>query len=199
MFEQATQTPTGLGIGAWVRSNPLRACFVLVRQAPQGRHDQTASGKRARSQKSRQSARNAREPWLLVAATRLADWPATRLVKVCQQRMEIAPSCRDRKSQHFGTGLECSAAIGVGRFPVLVLIASLAAILLWLIGTAAQRSGLHERMRPGRRQRRADSRVFLARLLLTLEHCRTTLAALADAIGPLDPWVASDHDALLLG
>jgi hypothetical protein len=30
-----------------------------------------------------------------------------------------------------------------------------------------------------------------------LEDCRTTMAELVDAIGPLDQWVASDHDALL--
>jgi hypothetical protein len=28
----ATETPTALGIGDWVRSNPLRAAFVLVRK-----------------------------------------------------------------------------------------------------------------------------------------------------------------------
>jgi len=41
--------------------------------------------------------------------------------------------------------------------------------------------------------------VFLARLLLTLEDCRTTIAELVDALGPPDQWVASDHDALLAG
>ena len=101
------------------------------------------------------------------------------------------------KSQHFGEGLECSASSGAGRYTVLVLIASLAAILLWLIGAAAERSGVHERMRPGSRKRRAYSRLFLARLLLTLEDCRTTIAELVDAIGTPDQWVASDHDALL--
>jgi hypothetical protein len=57
----------------------------------------------------------------------------------------------------------------LGRFTVPVLIASLGGILLWLLGTAAERCGLHERMRPGSPQRRAYSRVFLARRLLTLE------------------------------
>ena len=197
LFEQATTTPTALGIGAWVRSNPLRAAFVLVRKPKQGRRAKTASGKRKRSKKSLQAARNAREPWLLVASPRLADWSAKRLVKVYQQRMQIELSFRDMKSQHFGEGLECSASQGTGRFTVLVLIASLAAILLWLIGTAAERCGVHERMRPGSRKRRAYSRLFLARLLLTLEDCRTTIAESADAIGPLDQWVAIDHDALL--
>lgn len=74
---------------------------------------------------------------------------------------------------------------------------ALAAILLWLIGTAAERCGLHERLRPGTRKRRAYSRLFLARLLLTLEDCRTSIAELVDGIGSPDQWVARDHDALL--
>ncbi len=73
----------------------------------------------------------------------------------------------------------------------------LAAILLWLIGTAAERCGVHERMRPGSRKRRACSRLFLARRLLTLEDCRTTIAELVDAIETPDLWVANDHDRLL--
>jgi Transposase DDE domain. len=82
LFAQATTTATALGIGEWVRSNPLRAAFVLVRKPKQGRRAKTAAGKRSRSKKSQQGARNAREPWLLVASTRLADWPAKRLVRV---------------------------------------------------------------------------------------------------------------------
>lgn len=35
--------------------------------------------------------------------------------------------------------------------------------MTWLIGTAAERCGMHERMRPGNRKRRAYSRLFLAR------------------------------------
>jgi len=62
--------------------------------------------------------------------------------------MQIELSFRDMKTEHFGEGLERSASSGTGRFTVLVLIASLAAILLWLIGTAAERTGLHERLRP---------------------------------------------------
>jgi hypothetical protein len=46
VFAQATTTPTALGIGEWVRSNPLRAAFVLVRKPKQGRRAKTASGKR---------------------------------------------------------------------------------------------------------------------------------------------------------
>ncbi|ESQ16231.1 MAG TPA: hypothetical protein DDY14_02545 [Chromatiaceae bacterium] len=73
------------------------------------------------------------------------------------------------------------------------------AILFWLIGTAAQRCGLHERMRRGSRKRHAYSRIVLARLLLGWENRKTIMAVLGDAIGPLDRWLASDRDALLTG
>jgi hypothetical protein len=47
-------------------------------------------------------------------------------------------------------------------------------------------------MRPGSRTGRADSRLFPARLLPTLEDGRTTIAELVDAIGPLDQWISTD-------
>jgi hypothetical protein len=37
--------------------------------------------------------------------------------------------------------------------------------------------GLEKRMRPGSEKRRAYSRLFLARLILTLDSCRTTSAS----------------------
>lgn len=54
------------------------------------------------------------------------------------------------------------------------------AAMLLLIGTAAERAGLNQRLRPNNRKCRAYSRVFLARLRLTLAHCRERVAALAD-------------------
>jgi len=99
LFAEATTTPTCLGIGEWVRSNPLRAIFVLVRLPKQGRQAKTAAGKRARSKKSKQAARSAREPWLLVASTRFADGPAKRLVRVYRQRMQIEAGFHEIKQE----------------------------------------------------------------------------------------------------
>ena len=197
IFQRATPMPTALGEGEWVRSNPLRVRFVLVRLAPKGRRGHNAFGKRSRAKASTQSARAAKEPWLLVACTRLAAMAPKQLVRRYRQRMQIEESFRDMKSQHFGEGLECSRSNGVGRFTVLVLIASLAAFLLWLLGTVAERCDLHLRLHPGNGKRRAYSRLFLARLLLVLESCRDGLDELLPLIGSPDQWVANDHDALL--
>jgi hypothetical protein len=198
LFKRATATPTSLGVGDWVRSNPLCTVIVLVRLAPQGRCAKNACGKRSRAKASQQSARAAKEPWLLVASPELAELPAKRLVKLYRQRMQIEESFRDMKSQHFGEGLERSRSNGVGRFTVLVLIASLAAFLLWLLGTAAEHAGLHQRLHPSNGKRRVYSKLFLARLLLVIERCHCELDQLTESITCIDRWVASDHDALLL-
>ncbi len=89
IFTRATPTATMLGVGEWVKSNPLRALFVLVKQPPKGRRAKTAAGRRSRSKKSQQAARAAREPWLLVASTQFADLPPTRVVRLYRQRMQI--------------------------------------------------------------------------------------------------------------
>jgi hypothetical protein len=52
-------------------------------------------------------------------------------------------------------------------------------------------------MRPGRSTRPADSRVYRARLLLTLDDGWAVAAELAEAIGSCDQWVANAHDTLL--
>jgi hypothetical protein len=196
IFMRATATPAALGEGDWVRSNPLRAVFALVRRPPEGRRGKTAFGTRARSKASTQDARSVKEPWLLVASTRFAVWPAKRLVRLYAQRMHIE-SFRDMKHLHFGEGLARSRSRGTERFTVLVLIASLAASLLWLIGRAAERGGLGRRLHPGNGTRRVYSRVFLARLLLVLDSTRHVLDELLATITSPDQWVASDHDALL--
>jgi hypothetical protein len=197
IFRRATPTATALGVGEWVKSNPLRALFVLVRQAPKGRRAKTAAGRRSRSKKSQQAARAAREPWLLVASTQFADWAPKRVVRFYRQRMQIEEAFRDLKSQHFGAGLECSRSEGVGRYTVLMLIASLAAFLLWLLGTAAEHAGLHRHLHPGNGKRRVYSRLFLARLLIVLRDYQAVLEDLLERIGLPDQWVASDHAATL--
>jgi hypothetical protein len=197
LFKQATTTPTVLGVGEWVRSNPLRALLVLVRLTPKGRHGTNAFGKRSRSKASTHSARAAKEPWLLVASPRLAQWPPARLVRLYRQRMQIELSFRDMKSQHFGEGLECSRSCGVGRFTVLVLIASLAAFLLWMLGSAAERCDLHRRVHPTNGKRRVYSRLFLARLLLVLDRFGDVLDELVQAVSAADQWISTDHGALL--
>ena len=50
LFQRATGKPAALGEGDWVRSNPLRALFVLVRLVNKGRRGNTAFGKHSHSE-----------------------------------------------------------------------------------------------------------------------------------------------------
>jgi len=196
LFCRATATPTRLGPDDWVRSNPLQALLVLVQEPPQGRRRTTAAGKRSRSKTSTQADRSAREPWLLVSSPWLSNLSARQVVRLYLQRMPIEEAFRDLKRQQDGEALEHSRSEGTGRFTVVVLIATLAAFLLWLLGTAATHQGLDQRLRPGARKRNAYSRLFLARLLLTLASCRDLIKEVAAAVVNVDQWASSHHMAL---
>lgn len=50
LFQHATRKPAALGEGDWVRSNPLRALFVLVRLVNKGRRGNTVFGKHSHSE-----------------------------------------------------------------------------------------------------------------------------------------------------
>jgi hypothetical protein len=52
LFKKAKIKPVRLGIGDWVKSNPLSVVMVLVRLRKCGRHNKTAFGSIARSRKS---------------------------------------------------------------------------------------------------------------------------------------------------
>ncbi len=63
VFKRATTTATTLGVGEWVRSNPLRVTFALVRLPARGRQDQDRPGQagtlKKRGQKKRGQTRMA--------------------------------------------------------------------------------------------------------------------------------------------
>lgn len=87
-----------------------------------------------------------REPWLLVASPRFADRPPKVLVRLYRQRMQIEESFRDMQSLYFGQGYDINGLRDLERVAILVMIAALAAILLWMIGAAAERLELHHGM-----------------------------------------------------
>jgi hypothetical protein len=71
-------------------------------------------------------------------------------------------------------------------------------VLLWLLGTAAEQSGLHRKLYPTNRKRRVYSKLFLGRLLLVLKRCRDDLDLLVQSISNVEQWISMDHDSLLL-
>ncbi len=194
LFPKATLKPVRLGIGDWVKSNPLSVVMVLVRLRKCGRHDKTAFGSIARSRKSLKAARNQREPWLLLAALQLGHLTAKAIVRIYRQRMQIEEGFRDLKSLYYGQGYEANRSRDPKRLAILVLIAALAAFLLFMIGAAAERKHLQCGMHASSAKRRVYSLPFLAMLILNI----TKVEIDASEFLPPEEVIAQFHQALLM-
>jgi hypothetical protein len=193
LFSKAKIKPVRLGVGDWVKSNPLSVVMVLVRLRKCGRHDKSASGSIARSRKSLKAARSQREPWLLLAARRLGHLMAKAIVRIYRQRMQIEEGFRDLKSLYYGQGYEVNRSRDPKRLAILVLIAALAAFLLFMIGAAAERMNLQRGMHASSSKRRVYSLPFLATLILNITHAQID----ASEFLPPEEVTAQFHRALL--
>lgn len=113
----------------------------------------------ARSRKSLEAARNQREPWLLLAALQFGHFAVEAIVRIDRQLMQIEAGSRDMNRLYYDPGYEVKRSRNPKRLAILVLIAALAAFLLFMIGTAAERMHLQRGMstsdalHAGRRQR----------------------------------------------
>lgn len=91
----------------------------------------------AKNKRSRQHAIGQREPWLLATSLPSTSTLAKKTVKIYRLRMQIEEGFRDIKSHRFGLSLTYHRTSSVNRLQVLLLIATLAIVVLWLLGMAA--------------------------------------------------------------
>ena len=88
-------------------------------------------------------------------------------MKLYAKRMQIEESFRDLKDERWGFGLALARSGSRQRREVLLLIATLATLLLWLIGLAAKAHGWMRHFQANTERRRAVlSIVFLGREVL---------------------------------
>jgi Transposase DDE domain len=167
LYAQATTRPTRLGTVQWVRRKPLAAWLVLVRKGRKGRKRINQFGKPSRSNHSQKQAQREKEPWLLVASTSLQSLTPKQIMKLYQTRMQIEEAFRDSKSTLYGFGITSCNRILPQRRANLLLIAALAAFLLWCIGQAGKDlpGAKHVRVNSSSK-RQPYSVIYLARLLL---------------------------------
>lgn len=114
------------------------------------------------------SGARARGPWLLVHGARLRRYAPEQIVAFYAQRMQIEENFRDSKSAVYGLGLDISRSRSARRWQALLLIATLAAFLLWHVGQLAEAEGLHRRFKATTRKARELSLITLPRLLCAL-------------------------------
>jgi len=155
------------------------ACdMVLYRQRAVGRKQYGRAGHGSTPRARGAAQASAREPWLLAHSAQLRTFRADEIVAMYGWRMQIEENFRDSKSIPLGMGLELSQSRTALRLHALLLIATLAAFLLWHIGQLAEAEGMHRRFKATTRDARELSIITLAKLLCEFNSLPLTGAAL---------------------
>ncbi len=93
-------------------------------------------GEVAKNSRSRKQATDQRGPWLLATSLPVTSKMAKKVVNIYRTRMQIEESFRDVKSHRFGLSLTYHRTYSIERLQILLLIATLALMVLWIIGMA---------------------------------------------------------------
>ena len=135
-YKKATSQPAYLGEGILTRRHEFRCQFVAYRGKLQGRKHKNRLGDVAKNSKSRKHAAGQREPWLLATSLCTNSTLAKKVVQIYSLRMQIEEGFRDVKSHRFGLSMTYHRTASVKRLQVLLLIATLALMVLWILGMA---------------------------------------------------------------
>ena len=182
LFKKATSTAKCFK-GLLTKYKQYETTFVLYKNKAKGRQKLNKQGKRAQSKKSNHHAESGKEPWLLVTSLAVTSKLAKRVVEIYKKRMEIEEGYRDMKSEHYGLGFNASLSYKVPRIAILMLIAALAAILLLIIGTAAEQAGLARHYQANTvKHRRVLSLHFLGRRVVKNSRFNLTVEDIQKAI-----------------
>jgi hypothetical protein len=184
LYRKATLTPKDLGeFDLYTSARSVRTRLVLVR------HRRRPGRKLPppRSKDEREYRASARDPWLLV--TSLDAHTAAAVVKLYAKRMQIEETFRDAKSHRFGWSLRSVRTDDIHRTAMLLLLATLAMLVVTLIGLAAERRGDHRGYQANTVRRRVLSFFSLgnaiimrgAKLFLSLRELRATVILLGEA------------------
>jgi hypothetical protein len=143
LYDKATSTPRALGQARLTQNNPITCRLVLYKGKPKGRVHLNRLGQASRSSHNRKHAQSQREPWLLGTSLPEGFKHAEKVVKLYALRMKIEEAFRDVKSTRFGLSLELHRTYQVERLQNLLLIATLALMVAWLMGKATELTGQH--------------------------------------------------------
>lgn len=176
IFKTATSTAKCFE-GELTKSNGFDTTFVLYKAPSKGRHKLTAEGNRCASKHSEQHAAGGREPWLLATSLPVTSTLAHKVVNIYSSRMQIELGYRDMKSKLYGLGFNESESYKINRIAILVLIGVLAAIVLILIGAAAEQAGYARHFQANTiKDRRVVSLHFLGLRMVASDYLTLTRA-----------------------
>ena len=169
-FEHASGTARRWS-GCYLSKQAAWPCdMVLYRSRTGGRKSYRCPGHGSTPKAAKEARASAHEPWLLAHSPRLSAYRPDEIVAMYARRMHIEECFRDTKSAVYGMGLEIGRSRSALRLHALLLIATLAAFLLWHIGQLGEAEGLHRRFKATTRAARELSVITLAILLCTQAH-----------------------------
>lgn len=137
---RATSTPVYLAQGELTQKQPWHCHFYLVKMPKKYRVSLNKLKKKSHYKKDIEHAKSANEPWLLV--TSLKKMPKT-IVKIYSFRMEIEEGFRDLKSSKFGFSFEKAHSNKIRRIQILLMIATIAALIAFFTGWVAEKNQWH--------------------------------------------------------
>jgi hypothetical protein len=120
--------------------------FIGYFGLPKGRKKPRKTARYPDAEKAYSSAH--KEPWILVSnldfdSLKTPFQKANIIRNIYKKRMQIEQNFRDDKNPRFGFGWRYSRTRDPKKINVLCLIASIATLILWLIGFAAEKQKLH--------------------------------------------------------
>jgi hypothetical protein len=164
-FEQATSKARRWTNCYLSKKAPWLCDMVVYKAHARRRKLYRCAGHGSNSKAVKEARARAREPWLLAHSGELKAYRPDEIVAMYERRMQIEECFRDTKSVVYGMGLEIARSRLHMRLHALLLIATLAAFLLWHIGQIAEAEGLQRRFKATTRVGRELSVITLAMLL----------------------------------
>lgn len=146
-----------LGEGELSKDEPLNTHFYLTKLPKKYRVSLNKFKKKGRYKRDIEHSKAAREPWLLVTSLKRR---ADSIVALYFYRMEIEEGFRDLKSSQFGFSFEHAYSIKIRRIQVLLMIAMLAAYILFFIGWCAEELQWHYQFQANTNKKRRVLSLF---------------------------------------
>ena len=181
-YQQATDKPKARS-GAINRTNPLDCRFIIYKQKPQGRQDLNRYGEARQSTNAKKYTKGAKDPWLLSTSLKMSRRLGKQAVAIYRTRMQIEEEFRDMKSSAFGLGFEQSQSRLLRRLTILILLATLASLILLLIGLSVIQANAHRRYQANTtHKKRVLSFQFVARRAIHDKLLRLDVNCFADSL-----------------
>jgi hypothetical protein len=167
----ATHTAKRIGQVLLAKKHKL-ACEMYVYRGTKKDNSGFSKAKKYRNNFAKETVRykkQYKEPWVIVTSISIVNKNPKKIINRYKRRMKIEHGFRSLKNDNWGLGLNETKTRNPNRLSIMLLIASLAMLILWLIGMVGEQRLLHYRYQVNSiKKHRVLSIIFLG--LQIIEH-----------------------------